>query len=189
MKLQQAGSKYEGQTNEQGQHNGKGLCRYVDGSVYDGEWKDGKRHGQGQYTFANGVLYRGGWESDQMHGQGILYLTDGEQIQTSWIYNLRHGEGFIIDKAGVKHQVQYYRDLQIRQSEQNPDCFDKTPLNLFLDSVILLFFGLIFYTGDWRYGIGSLIFYIIMLAECGCSKTSDFVKNVEPYSRTGQIID
>lgn len=33
--------------------NGEGMYEYDDGSVYDGEWKDGKRHGHGKWEKCN----------------------------------------------------------------------------------------------------------------------------------------
>jgi hypothetical protein len=48
-----------------GKYYGQGLCRFADGSVYEGEWKHGKAHGQGRLTNAQGiVVHDGKWVND-----------------------------------------------------------------------------------------------------------------------------
>ena len=37
---------------------GTGKMTYVQGGVYDGEWKSGKRHGQGKMKFSDGDVYQ-----------------------------------------------------------------------------------------------------------------------------------
>ena len=39
--------------------NGKGICKWPDGSQYEGEWKNGMKHGYGTYRWANGMKYIG----------------------------------------------------------------------------------------------------------------------------------
>jgi hypothetical protein len=34
--------------------DGKGKYRFVSGSVYEGDWKDGKQHGMGTFIFSGG---------------------------------------------------------------------------------------------------------------------------------------
>jgi hypothetical protein len=53
---------------------------------------------------------------------------------------------------------------------------------------VLIFLGLAYVNGI-NYIWGAVISYIIMIIECGCSKTSDFVKNVEAFSKTNEIIN
>lgn len=48
--------------------NGKGSYKHIDGSEYDGDWKDGKRHGYG--IFKNKThIYEGEWVDDAPHGK------------------------------------------------------------------------------------------------------------------------
>ena len=42
-----------------GVRQGKGVCTWADGSVYDGEWYDGMRQGKGTQTYTNGKIYVG----------------------------------------------------------------------------------------------------------------------------------
>jgi hypothetical protein len=39
--------------------HGKGVMTNEDGSIYDGEFKNGKMDGQGTKTFSNGNIYSG----------------------------------------------------------------------------------------------------------------------------------
>jgi len=48
MKLQDLGSKYEGQLDGKGNRHGKGKATYIDGSTYEGDWVEGRRHGNGE---------------------------------------------------------------------------------------------------------------------------------------------
>ena len=44
------------------------VSNLVDGSLYEGQWKDDKAHGYGKYTHANGATYEREWEEDKQHG-------------------------------------------------------------------------------------------------------------------------
>ena len=41
--------------------DGYGRYTWVDGSKYDGYWKNGKREGEGTNEYANGDVYKGQW--------------------------------------------------------------------------------------------------------------------------------
>lgn len=43
----------------QGKKTGKGVYKYANGDVYDGEWKDGSMNGYGVYTSHDGGKYKG----------------------------------------------------------------------------------------------------------------------------------
>ena len=49
--------------------NGFGKQNYLNGSIYEGEWKDDKYHGQGTFTFANGIIKKGLWKNDEFVGE------------------------------------------------------------------------------------------------------------------------
>jgi hypothetical protein len=42
---------------------------YVNGDVYEGEWKDGKQHGKGKMTWVIGRVYEGEWKDGKMAGK------------------------------------------------------------------------------------------------------------------------
>ena len=59
--------------------NGSGTETYVDGSSYEGVFKDGTPHGQGTYTWSNGQKYVGEFKDGKPDGQGILTLPEGSK--------------------------------------------------------------------------------------------------------------
>lgn len=66
--LNEAGSVYDGEYNQDNQKHGKGTIRYIDGSTYTGTWNCDKRQGQGEYRSNDGTIYTGNWSNDQKHG-------------------------------------------------------------------------------------------------------------------------
>ena len=56
-----AGTKYEGERDEDGVPHGAGRCENDDGSLYDGQWARGVRHGKGKFRSAKGDEYDGDW--------------------------------------------------------------------------------------------------------------------------------
>ena len=41
--------------------DGKGIKKWPDNKIYDGEWKNDKAHGFGQYISANKAIFEGYW--------------------------------------------------------------------------------------------------------------------------------
>ena len=41
--------------------DGKGVHKWNDGRIYDGEYLAGKKHGYGKYTWSDGRKYDGNW--------------------------------------------------------------------------------------------------------------------------------
>ena len=113
-----------------------------------------------------------------MHGSGKLTMKTGKCINANWEEGYRNGEGTITDKDGTKKKVVYYRDLEVQLDRQNPDCYDKAPLNMFFVIAAIAFTVVAIYLDDPAYFGGTALSYIAMLIEVCCSKTGDFVKNV-----------
>jgi hypothetical protein len=44
---------------ENGLPTGVGICKYPDGSSYDGDWKEGQPHGVGKKTLPDGTTFDG----------------------------------------------------------------------------------------------------------------------------------
>lgn len=53
-----------------------GILEYPDGSIYEGEFKEGKRHGKGTLTF-RGFTHKGFFRNGKRHGEGAIVYTDG----------------------------------------------------------------------------------------------------------------
>jgi hypothetical protein len=82
--------------------NGKRMYEYHDGSVYDGEWRDGKRNGQGIYE-SDEILYVGEWKDDIMNGKGKLDLDNGDIYEGEFLDGKKHGKGTLNSYDGRKY--------------------------------------------------------------------------------------
>ena len=51
------GEQYEGEWDELGRKDGKGIQTFLDGSYFEGYWKEDKRIGQGRLIYDNGEVY------------------------------------------------------------------------------------------------------------------------------------
>lgn len=47
--------------------NSTGKMRYLNGDIYEGQFKDGLRSGQGVMRTANGMKYEGEWKEDKVY--------------------------------------------------------------------------------------------------------------------------
>jgi hypothetical protein len=57
-----------------GNLEGLGQFQYLNGSIYEGEWRENKKHGRGKFIEADGrIIYNGDWENDYKHGRGTFY--------------------------------------------------------------------------------------------------------------------
>lgn len=57
-----------------GNLQGSGCLQYLDGSFYDGDWKENKKHGIGKFIEKNGeTIFNGMWQKDQKHGRGTFF--------------------------------------------------------------------------------------------------------------------
>ena len=77
-----------------GKSNGKGTCRFADGSRYEGDWKDHMMDGHGAYTYAGGGRYEGAWKANKKSGQGMLIFPDGSSYRGDFEDNSPHGIGY-----------------------------------------------------------------------------------------------
>jgi hypothetical protein len=77
------GSVYTGQW-DNGKMHGNGMIRWEDGSVYSGQWVLGKRTGHGSYNWASGDRYVGQWKENQLYGPGTFYHSNGFVEKGFW---------------------------------------------------------------------------------------------------------
>ena len=101
--------KYEGAKNANGDYHGKGVITFLNGEVWEGQFKNGKPYtgkgtfiwsdssryegeiiegeyqGQGTYTFPDGKKWAGEWKNNERFtGQGIIRYDNGEQWEGEW---------------------------------------------------------------------------------------------------------
>jgi len=90
---------------------------YADGSVYEGNWKDGKRYGAGKYTFASGNMsYDGYWKDDKRHGEGENTSANGDVYDGYWRGDKMHGEGKMTYADGSVYEGNWKDDKPNRKS-------------------------------------------------------------------------
>ena len=89
------GSKFYGEM-VKGVPNGYGKKEFLNGDVYEGQFKKGLRHGHGTLRIKKDAIlerYSGMWASDRWDGFGTLSLTDGSRITGKWKDNgLEYGD-------------------------------------------------------------------------------------------------
>ena len=61
-----------------GLKEGKGVCEYQEGIVYEGEFRRGLREGMGLLAVEEEIMYRGFWKNGMMEGKGQLFVLEGE---------------------------------------------------------------------------------------------------------------
>ena len=42
--------------------HGRGVFKFANGDMYDGDWKDNYMHGRGFFKYADGSSYEGEWK-------------------------------------------------------------------------------------------------------------------------------
>lgn len=88
--------------------DGRGVCLYSNGTLYEGDWKRNKEHGNGTLMSSDRkrIIYTGEWERGRMHGKGTYHYTDdvlfqrrtedkgsGSRYEGDFKENARHGVG------------------------------------------------------------------------------------------------
>ncbi len=96
-----------------GTPHGHGECRYKHGVVYDGEWKAGKKSGLGKLhrklafrECDNTLIYDGEWKEDDFHGLG-QHWNEGDYYEGEWKDGYRHGLGLYKHASGCIYHGQY----------------------------------------------------------------------------------
>lgn len=66
--IQTCNYRYIGEVNELNQKHGFGICEYINGGKYIGQFVDGKREGLGKLTSKNGEIFQGEFKNDVIDG-------------------------------------------------------------------------------------------------------------------------
>ncbi len=91
---------YEGEMVDS-KREGRGICLFTDGTLYEGEWKRNKEHGYGKLMSSDRkqIIYEGEWERGRMQGNGTYYYGSSDPLKPGSRYvgefreNLRNGIG------------------------------------------------------------------------------------------------
>lgn len=115
-----------------GKRNGFGVCKYENGSVYMGEWKDNKYHGKGKliysegddreylegvysehkanghciFKFKNGDCYEGNMTDGKITGHFKYTQSDGYVYEGDMVASEKHGKGKLT--YPISSPIDYY---------------------------------------------------------------------------------
>lgn len=74
--------------------NGKGrFINSQDQSIYEGQWLDNYMHGLGKFTWTDGSQYTGQFHENKIQGFGSLKKSDGFFYKGDWIDGEKNGYG------------------------------------------------------------------------------------------------
>ena len=83
-----------------GNANGKGVLKFKNGDVYDGEFKDNNIYGKGKFTKKNGDVYKGDFKYGVINGKGEYTNFLGDTYFGEFLSVKKHGLGKIYNKEG-----------------------------------------------------------------------------------------
>jgi hypothetical protein len=63
---------------------GRGTLAYIDGSRYEGFFREGRPNGRGTFYYPNGERYQGEFKDGLPWGKGILYQLNGQVLDGYW---------------------------------------------------------------------------------------------------------
>ena len=87
--------------------HGRGIQVWMDGSKYEGYWKDDKANKKGKLVHADGDIYEGEWLDDKAHGFGIYTHIDGAQYEGNWKEDKQEGKGKEKWPDGASYEGEY----------------------------------------------------------------------------------
>lgn len=93
------GSIYEGELRD-GRPHGQGRFLDTDGTIKDGEFQNGKFR-QGTQTYADGSVYTGRMKDGEPDGQGTMFYADGSRYVGGWENGVTNGQGRFEDADGT----------------------------------------------------------------------------------------
>ncbi|EOD15166.1 hypothetical protein EMIHUDRAFT_119448 [Emiliania huxleyi CCMP1516] len=70
---------YEGEYNAAGEREGRGVYRFANGNVYEGEFKAGKIEGRGVFRYTDGDVVSGFCKQGGPVGEGVKWMADGQR--------------------------------------------------------------------------------------------------------------
>jgi len=87
----------------------KEILVWIDGSKYEGEWKDGLRDGYGVWTGTRNEKYSGKWTADKRNGKG-KYEDSYYTYEGAWVNDRKEGTGIIFYKNGDSYMGPWKND-------------------------------------------------------------------------------
>ena len=75
----------------------------VDGSIYQGEHRNGRPHGSGEQKWADGRHYVGDFKDGLPHGTGVMAWPTGDQLESRWRNGRSRGLGVMTLPDGTSY--------------------------------------------------------------------------------------
>lgn len=90
------GDVYIGKLNTNGNRDGQGTYVWLDGTKFEGGYKDGKYHGQGTFTLSHGEIQKGLWKDGKLAESDGGYGRKGYNFgfKTKWVKDKYAGIDF-----------------------------------------------------------------------------------------------
>ena len=82
-----------------GVRHGKGKEK-IDGSYFEGEFKEGKKDGEGTYLDAEGNWFKGIYREGKENGQGKIIYNNEDTLERTWLNGLKQVEFIFKDYNG-----------------------------------------------------------------------------------------
>ncbi|QDZ21659.1 hypothetical protein HOP50_06g41860 [Chloropicon primus] len=100
---------YEGEWSNNAM-DGRGRYTFVDGSYYEGEYKQGQRT-KGKFVSSDeSIEYTGGWKDNMRHGFGTFFQNGVQKYFGEWRKDLKHGRGKCEYSDGVAYDGDWVGD-------------------------------------------------------------------------------
>ena len=132
------GTYYEGNVNDNGLPNGKGIIYDKNNNIsYDGDFVNGKKEGKGKlYSKSEKFYYIGEFKNDKRHGKGTEYYKNNNiHYEGDFVDGKKHGKGIEYDENGI---IGYKGDFIGGKWEGNGEIYD--------------FNGNLFFSGKFKNG-------------------------------------
>ena len=86
---------YEGEVNNK-TFNGKGILKYKNGDIYEGDFENGIKKGNGKMIFIkNNIEYIGGFNNGEINGKGKMTFDNGIYYKGDFINGKFEGKGLL----------------------------------------------------------------------------------------------
>jgi hypothetical protein len=81
------------------------TIRYLSGSWYKGEIRNGYKSGQGEECMKGGIRYIGQFKNDRFDGQGVMLWPNGDKLTGKWRSSKLVGVGTYMRQDGASFSV------------------------------------------------------------------------------------
>jgi hypothetical protein len=97
--------------------NGKGIYKYSNGVVYEGDFVNNLKNGIGVMVWQSGDKYIGEWKAGYITGKGKLIYKDGRIYEGDFLKDQIEGKGTMIYKDGSKYIGDFKNGLKNGQGK------------------------------------------------------------------------